>query len=663
MSQPIILRVYKGEQLIEVKQFTQDNVVIGKSDVELNLNDDSISPIHCMIEKRGNKFYLCDLGSQTGTKKNNRTVLDEEILTNDEIEIGIFRIVFFNGVPKSAGEVKIAPIFAMPTEKPAAVKPVVEKTEPAQEKPKLKVTKPSVEPSKTKSKHGTYAPPSAIKDLRDELKPGKGPVVEVILAWQERVLTTMHIPPQGLLTGAMIAEALPDFPVEIPAKYVLLDMGPAGVNVQVAANMDFELIRGQVRKNLDSCVQSGKAKTGGVGCIVRLEQEEIIRVSPPGKKLDLYIRFSPTAPRAALVPPFLLSGTETTGVILSMLIVGLLAFYISATTPKLLQENPNEDLTRIAQVIFQKPPPPKTPPEPPQPPPKEVPPPPPPPPKKPQQAKVADIKKEIQKKAKEIEKPASKASTQGQASEVAPKPDSKNKPKKFTSIKQGGGIKLGKEAGANANLGKDPNKVGLFSAFGGNGMRSKLDQASAGAGEVIGDANKATGSQGFAQNRPGDDLGSRFKDTGAGGKGTAIQGIAGIGTKGRGSGQSAYGAVDGLGAKSSVAIESGGAEEDFIGTIDKEAVRRAVKHNISELRGCYERQLNRLEKGQRLEGKVVVSWTIVEKGTANNVRIKSSTLNSPEVEKCIRQRLANWIFPEPPAGLTADVSYPFSFSQ
>jgi hypothetical protein len=72
-----------------------------------------------------------------------------------------------------------------------------------------------------------------------------------------------------------------------------------------------------------------------------------------------------------------------------------------------------------------------------------------------------------------------------------------------------------------------------LSAFGSGGSRSKMDKAYSGSGELIGDAGKATGSSGFNENRAGSDVGSKFKDTGAGGKGTATTGIAGIGTKGR----------------------------------------------------------------------------------------------------------------------------------
>src|SRR6185312_13203514 len=175
------------------------------------------------------------------------------------------------------------------------------------------------------------------------------------------------------------------------------------------------------------------------------------------------------------------------------------------------------------------------------------------------------------------------------ASEVRPMTKT-DRPKKFTSVHQGGAVKIGKTAGANAQA-KDVNTMGLLSAFGGGGVRKQLDQAYSGSGELLGMANSATGTSGQNEDRSGDDIGSKFKDTGAGGKGTATQGIAGIGTKGRGSGMSNYGAGIGLGGKGNVTIDVGGAEEGWEGTIDKEAVRRVIRSILSQIKSCYERQL------------------------------------------------------------------------
>ncbi|MNL46791.1 hypothetical protein D3C87_1695350 [compost metagenome] len=71
-----------------------------------------------------------------------------------------------------------------------------------------------------------------------------------------------------------------------------------------------------------------------------------------------------------------------------------------------------------------------------------------------------------------------------------------------------------------------------------------------------------------------------------------------------------------------------------------------------------------MAKGRKLDGKIVLAWEIIERGQARNVRVASSTLGNPALENCIRDRLAAWTFPEPPAGMTAEVkAYPFVLNQ
>lgn len=683
MRSPVILRVYKGQQLVEVKQYDLDQIVIGRqADVQVDLPSEDVSPIHCLIERRDSGYYVCDLGSANGTKKNNQPVLDEAIASGDELQIGPFRINFFVGVPKpkgapdgkelatpqaapapsapvapaAAATVASTPAFTLKEEpkKTESVAPAARPTVPA--RPEIRDRFASARARKKTAR--TFAPPSEIKDLKTHLKATKGNTVEVVVAWHERVIDTYHFRNKGTFRlGTTDKDAVRVAAGNVPKNFTFIDIGSA-VRVNVADGMGFELIAANgSRRTMENCVSTGKASRSGNVNAVRLDQNEMIWISLG--EIHLYVRFVAQTPLVPMLPPLGLSGTELSGLIMSFTLTALLAFYISATTPKDLFEDKQEEITRTAQVIFNTPPPkppaPETPPPPP--PPEKTPPPPP-----PEKAKVAEAKKDLQKKGEKTDKPASKvAQTAARASEVAPIPNSQNRPKKFTSRKSGGAVKVGQTEGANAASTKDMSKVGLFSAFGGGGVRAKLDQAYSGAGEVLGQADKATGTAGSNQNRAGDDLGSRFKDTGAGGKGTATQGIAGIGTKGRGSGQAAYGALDGFGSKTVTIVDPGDADEDFIGTIDKEAIRRRVRHYLSEIQGCYNRELNKLERGQKLEGKVVVSWEIIAQGAARNVRVKSSTLNNKLVEGCIRDRLASWSFPEPPKGMTAEVSYPFYF--
>lgn len=709
MRSPLIFRIFKNNQLVGVKQFDQDQIVVGhNAEVHLDLDADGVSPIHCLIELRDNGWYVCDLGSSQGTFKNGQAVLDESISSGDEIEVGPFRIAFFVGVPKpkvvpgaapvmadetpaTIVEVKVPPAKPEPSMPPAAVvkteeikvTPVIPVVTPvipaetakAEEKPVL--TSVPVKPEIRKERNSykkvkkskTFAPPSEIRNLKTHLKPGKGSTVEVLVAWKERVLTTYHFKGNKTIrvnTGGDQQVALPEGLV--PRGYALLDMS-AGLRVNTTSEMESELVTSSGTQYAEDLVKTGKAQKGGAGYSVRVDQNEMLCITLPGGNICLYIRFVPQAPTVPMLPPLMLSGSETMGVLMSLIMVGLLALYISATTPKDWQENKQEEVQRIAQVVFNNPPPAPTPtptpppPQPPTPPPQPVATPTPPPP--PKKVVVADQNKDAQKKGAKAQNAAAKNEVAARASEVAPKPNAKDRTKKFTSTRQGGAVKTGNTAGANAqSSNKDLSKVGLFSAFGGGGSRANIDKAYSGAGEVLGMADKATGTSGFNEDRAGDDLGSKFKDAGAGGKGTATQGIAGIGTKGRGSGQAAYGAAEGFGSKTTVAIEGGGNEESFDPTIDKEAIRRVIRSKLNEVKSCYERALNTLEKGRKMEGKVILGWEIIERGQARNVKVVSSTLGNGEVEECIRRRLASWVFPEPPTGMTAEVqAYPFVLNQ
>lgn len=699
MRSPLIFRIFKDNQLVGIKQFDQDQIVIGHdADVNVDLDSDQVSPVHCMIERRDNGFYICDLGSQSGTFKNGQAVLDESISSGDELEIGPFKISFFVGVPKpksapgtSESKSTSVPSAEIPLKMPPKPEPnmppvVLVKTEEIKVTPTLptqglkfdetKTEKPaiSVKPArpeiksnknqfkKTKS-NKTFAPLSEIQDLKTYLKPGKGTAVQVIVAWRERILTTYQFRGTGPVkvnTGGARQIELPQGLA--PKGLTLLDFSN-GLKVNTTNDMQIEMVSSAGLLPVEELLRSGKAQRGGAGHVTRIDQNEMLCVTLAGGNLTLYVRYVSKSPVVPMLPSMMLSGSELTGVLMSVVMVALLALYISATTPKDWQENKQEDVQRVAQIVFnQKPTPKPTPPAP-----EPTPPPPtatktPPPPEK---------KVEVSDQNKEAHRHGPQAPTTGQtqvaarANEVAPKPSAKDRTKKFTSTRQGGAVKMGQTNGANAqSANKDLSKVGLFSAFGGGGNRANIDKAYSGAGEVLGMADKASGASGSNENRDGEDLGSKFKDAGAGGKGTATQGIAGIGTKGRSSGQSAYGASEGFGEKSSVAIAGGGFEESFDATIDKEAIRRVIRAKLHEVKSCYERALNTLEKGRKLEGKVVLGWEIIEKGQARNVTVKSSSLNNPTVENCIRDRLASWVFPEPPPGLVAEVkAYPFVFNQ
>lgn len=711
MKTPIILRIFKGGNLLEVKQFDLDQIIFGhEGEVHVDLPDSSVSPIHALIELRDSGYYICDLGSQSGTTKNGKPILDEPISSGDQIGFGPFTIHFFVGVPKPKAPPNVSVPGAKPvqpqaldatTEKPKNVNPNEGlSTTPqiwAVQAPGGKATPPPAVPSsapssgggglgvmpaatptpsvppklpdpvrapgtathKTKGHKEGFAPPSEIKDLRDYLRPTKGPIVEVITAWRERILQTHHF------VGTRVLNLGPKSDVFAPIQYVPQSMPflelQGGCRVFVPDSVTAETINSSGRSDLAELQRQGKATRQAAGTAIRVDQGDLIALTFGDGNFQVFVRFVPAAPVPILASPINLSAGELTAMVGSIILAVLFSVYVSTLTPP-EQPKPEEEM-RVAQFVYNKPTNTPTPtPPPPQPTPQPTPPPPPPatptpratPTPPPKVVKVTDQAKAAQAKSASQAATAERPATR--AAEVRPKP-SVDKQKTMTSTKQGGAVKVGEKAGANAQSAKDVTKTGLLSAFGGGGVRSKLDQAYSGSGELLGMADRSSGTSGQNENRAGDDIGSRFKDSGAGGKGTATEGIAGVGTKGRAGGTSAYGGI-GSGGKGSVAIDAGGSEEVFEGSIDREAVRRVIRSILSQIKSCYER---RLRNNSGLEGKVVIRFVIEEQGRVRRAETKSSTLSDRDVEACVAMRIREQRFPDPPAGTIAEVDYPFVF--
>lgn len=675
MKSPLIFRVFKNEQIHVVKQFLdKDQILFGhEAEVDVDLDSADVSPIHCLIEKRGNQYFICDLGSTQGTFKNGHVILDEAIASGDEFSVGPFRIIFFIGAPKpvhspkTGSEVVIqpAPIVLAATPQgnvQAAPQPIApQPAAPTQFKPNIHSVTVGTKPVstrgqqflKSRNKKGkkTFAPENQIQDLREYVKPGRGQLVEVIVAWKDRILTTYHFAPVGMRKmGRGQDIQIPDG--ASPKSWTFLDF-TNGVQIRTTSDMKME-------------VQTAAENKAITDSNYRLQQNETVFVTL-SNSIQLIVRFAPVAPPVPFESAAILSSSEFTAILAALIVAALTSLIVSVTAPKAIEKE--EEVERVAQVIFEKPPVPivkvPTPPEPQKPPEPKTPPKPlqvQKPPEQPKKITEADTNKKAQAKGDPTKPDAVKQAAQsaGRANEVKPK-DSKFKQKQFTSTKQGGAVKTGNQSGANAQS-KEPDlkNQGLLSAFGSGGVRSKLDQAYSGTGQAIGQGEKASGASGFNENRAGDDVGSKFKDTGAGGKGTATQGIAGIGTKGRGTGMSEFGTGNGLGAKDQIAIQPGGAEEEFVGSIDREAVRRAVRSALQSFKACFDREYN---KNSKLAGKVVISWEIHERGIAKNAKVvkEKSTLGNATVEECVRSRMLSVIFPEPPGGTIAEVTYPFLF--
>lgn len=105
-------------------------------------------------------------------------------------------------------------------------------------------------------------------------------------------------------------------------------------------------------------------------------------------------------------------------------------------------------------------------------------------------------------------------------------------------------------------------------------------------------------------------------------------------------------------------IQSPSREVITLGNLDRAAVEKVIKANLTKFRYCYQRQLQR-DPG--LSGKIVNRFVIAQDGTVSRSETKASTV-SPAVDTCIEQTMARLQFPQPKGGGIAIISYPFVFS-
>ncbi len=665
MKKPVFLRIYRDGQLVGVKQFEKDQISFGRSEsVDVHLDAEEVSPIHAVIDERDTGYFLCDLGSESGTRKNEQTVLDDRVESGEEIHIGPFSILFHVGIPKPK-----APPAALSEELDAAsVKRSSQKMKDAEEAKAgsltqdglAKVVVPKDIESVTRDAEvgekgvstqkgkviGTFAPPSAFDDLNKVIKPGKGPVVEVIVAWRERVIESRHFAGHKVITigsheGCNII--LPAVEGGKNRRPFLKLLGNRAL-VYFTTEMRGDFFEGDVRTSLQDLERMGKLGRAGSHYTLELGQGEMVRIDLHWDMISVFVRFVSDCPRVVPAPLLDFTPSELASVVIAFLFSLILGFYVSVYTPDV--EEKEDEPERIAKFIMN---PPRT---------RYV---------VKQRVEVSDrqaaptAKSEEPKPDAKPGKSAPKVENQkpGMASQMRPKPGKKTT---ISSMKQGGSKKTSTTEGFNkpaVTPKKDVSEFGLLSVLGNKGIRSQIDKSATGSGDLVGLSDTKTGKAGFAEDRAGSDVGYRIKDVGKGGTGTASVGVSDIKTKGSGGlGLEGSGLGGGLGSKENVTIEAGGEEEDFVGSIDREAVRRVVRKRLKELQFCYVRAL----KGRsNLQGKVVFEWVIGDQGRVVDVKVKNSNLGHSGAEKCMEDRLKNWRFPSPPANMEAVVVYPFLF--
>lgn len=204
--------------------------------------------------------------------------------------------------------------------------------------------------------------------------------------------------------------------------------------------------------------------------------------------------------------------------------------------------------------------------------------------------------------------------------------------------------------------GNELKNMGALSAFGG------MNRQSNGRGGLGSTASKSSG-YGFDSSRAAGGhsrgmLGKGLLQSGIG-SGGSVQGYGGYGTKGKGSGEAAFGDV-GMAGRSGGYYLPLSEEAKIVGGLDRDQINAVVRRNLGQVIYCYEQGL---QTSPSLSGRVTVNFQIAPNGLVSVANVGQSSLRSARVENCIVGKLRNWKFPRPEGNVSVKVTYPFDLKR
>ncbi len=501
----------------------------------------------------------------------------------------------------------------------------------------------SLKPSKK-----TFAPPSEIKDLDRAIPPGQGGVVEVLAAWEERIIAVYHSKKNEMVTLGNHPEAVIRIPNLFSKQpYALVHAGQIA-QVHIESGMKGKIIRDNKQVSFEDALKKGVMTRSAAGsCKLSLGQKEVLRVDLH-PSLRVYIRYTSLTAKAPKALLFDFNEAELAGIGLALCFMLALFFFVGIYYPRFLleEEKLDEKVIRMATIQFKPP--------------------------RPKLIRMSEKKKKKSRKEnipvrapKKSKKPVQikKAGKKpGKIGAVASRKKPKKKPKKVvTSARSGSSPIKSKKGGSGARSPKpDPTKVGLLGVFGKGGIQKQLDKAYSGAGELGGLADQATGSSGTKETYSGEGIGTKFKDAGVGGRGSNLIGISGVSTRGRGGGTKGFGRGGGLGNRGSVNLSFGTNEVDVEGSVDKDAILRVIRSNKAQLERCHSMVL---QNNPSIQGRVKVRW-LIQGDSVVSAKVESNESGSRALAQCLLSRLRNWRFPGAVTkGDTGSISFPFVFTR
>ncbi len=183
----------------------------------------------------------------------------------------------------------------------------------------------------------TFAPRSAYTRPEEIIKPSKGPVIEVLVTWGERILQTRHFMRRGFVSIG----AHRDCDIILPylkesSRYALLNIAE-GALFALSDSLEGELIGPESRTALKELYRQGHR-------ILNLPQGQMIRLPLMGGALSVFVRYVADSPKAEPPPIVEFSVAE----MVAMNIASLLPLLLSQFTVTRVPDPPAEKKLRAA---------------------------------------------------------------------------------------------------------------------------------------------------------------------------------------------------------------------------------------------------------------------------------------------------------------------------
>jgi pSer/pThr/pTyr-binding forkhead associated (FHA) protein len=617
------LQITKAGATVRETRFEQDSLILGSgSGAAIQLEDPNVSGLHVMLKREKNGITAIDLGSEHGTLIGGNRIRQPVMLNpGDVLHIGSYEVKVLAGDPQQKVEIfELAPLAStQPAAAPVARKgghPIHAAMALATSAARAYQPRPARTPAPARAPE--VRPLAQNEAQAWKLLAGPVPqdaqptpdahVLQVSLVWGDQLLAVDHFADErevsiGDARGCDFAIFAP----EVGPKLALARGNGGKVALQVPGGAELTVWRGEEELSGDTLLRNGRLGADGR---ITLDLDERARVR--FDTVGLLVRQVRPSPKIEIKE----NKTELAFYVIAMLaIAGLFGtmtwLALHPTPPDNLAAEVERSSTSYVQFLAK-----KTPPS----------------PKKP-------VKKlsGVEEGAKAEKEEGKMGTPEAQQEEAAPS-------KKGSPVVQPDKKEADRKKVMKSGLLGAIRQNGASDVFGPGGLGSGINDALGGlkGGAQVGDAKGIGG------------LGSRGTGQGAGGTGL---GIGGLGTKGMGRGKGGFGSVD-LGGKGHEVTKIIPGKTTVVGGLSKDVIERVIKQHASEIKYCYEIELN---QHPDLAGKVGVTWNIDATGIVSDANVTETTLNDSVTEQCMVQKVRRWKFPQAAGGGSTQVTFPWIF--